>query len=147
MNFLPNNEIDLVSDTVAAGLTTIITDTVNMSQNDGVTFLVPMVSILDTGVITITAQGGDQSDGSDATDLTGAIVTYTAPGTVSSKLLAIELFRPLQAFVRLSISRTVANSALGIITAIKSSPSNAPIIQSPDVLDSLTILSPASSSS
>ncbi|MDN5871536.1 MAG: hypothetical protein L0H73_12535 [Nitrococcus sp.] len=144
-NLLANTEVLRVANAAAAGQTAVASDVVDTLGYDGVTFIVAVTDMADTGVLTATAQGGAQSDGSDAADYTAAVATYTATGAADgdAKLLAVEVFRPIHRYVRLNVVRGTANSALDCIIALLSKPAEAPVTQGADVLDSASEVSPA----
>lgn len=122
---------------------TITSDIVDMKGIDGVTFLVAINDMANTAVITAIAQGGIQANGSNAIDL-AASATYTATGaaTGDAKLITVEVFRPLQRYIRLKILRATADSSLDVIIALKSRPADAPVIQGANVLATSIALSP-----
>lgn len=144
MNLLTNTELQRVAGAQAAAQTTVTSDLVDSAGYDGVTFIVSVNDMTASAEITATAQGGNASDGSDASDLV-ATATYTATGADDGdgKLLAVEVFRPRHRYVRLKVARATANSSLDAIVALKAKPAEAPVTQGGDVLDSSTNLSPA----
>ena len=114
-----------------------------MKGFDAVTFIALLGDVLDTAVLTLQAQQGDQSDGSDATNLAGVLATFTADATsADNNMLAVEIARPTKRYVRVTLARATANAAVDGIVAVQSSPAEAPVVQDASVLATDFALSP-----
>ena len=143
MNFLTNTKLTRVANAAAAGVTTITSAVVDMKQFDGVVFLAALGDVLVNAVITFQAQHGDQSDGSDAVNIAGSVVTHTATASdADNKLLALEIARPTKRFLRVTLARTVANTVLDGIFAFQNNPAEAAVTQDVSVLLTDFALSP-----
>ena len=135
-NLLKDTKITRVEASATAGQTTLTTDTLDMKEFDGCTFIAALGDVTDTAVVTLTIQTGDASDGSDAAD-TGIIATFTAGASdADSKLLVAEIVRPLKRYVTATLDRGTANAVVDGIFAIQTDPTRKPTTQSSDVIAS-----------
>ncbi len=100
----------------AAGTTAITGSTVDVSQGDGVLFLVTMGAITTGAVTSIKAQHGNLSTMSDAADLLGTSVTIA--DDTDDKQFYLEISRPTKRYVRLVVSRGTQNAVVASATAI-----------------------------
>lgn len=117
MNLLDNVEILDVANETPAGQTAINGAGVDCHDCEGVLFLVPIDAVVTNGVVTATAEQSDDNGSSDDFDaLAGAqaVATDTAEGFV-----ALDVRRPRKRYVRCAVARTVADSTIGRITAVK----------------------------
>ena len=143
MNFLTNSKLTRVEPAAAAAQTTLTSDVIDMQSFDGVVFIAFLGDVLDTAVLTLQAQQGDQSDGSDATNLAGVLATFTADATsADNNMLAVEIARPTKRFLRVTLTRATANAAVDGIVAVQSNPAEAPVTQDASVLATDFALSP-----
>ena len=143
MNFLTNSKLTRVEPAAAAGQTLLTSSVIDMKSFDGVTFIAFLGDVLDTAVLTLQAQQGDQSDGSDATNLAGVLATFTADATsADNNMLALEVARPTKRFLRVTLTRATANAAVDGIVAVQSNPAEAPVVQDASVLATKFALSP-----
>ena len=68
-------------------------------------------------------------------DITASVVSWTADATdADNKLMLLEIFRPTKRFLRVTLTRTVANTVLDGIFAFQSNPAEAPVTQHSSVL-------------
>ena len=143
MNFLANDKLTRVEPAAAAAQTLLTSDVVDMAGFDSLTFIAFLGDVLDTAVLTLQAQQGDQSDGSDATNLAGVLATFTADATsADNNMLALEVARPTKRFLRVTLTRATANAAVDGIIAVQSNPAEAPVVQDASVLATKFALSP-----
>ena len=143
MNFLTNSKLTRVEPAAAAAQSLLTGDIVDMQSFDAVTFIAFLGDVLDTAVLTLQAQQGDQSDGSDATNLPGVLATFTADATsADNNMLAVEIARPTKRFLRVTLTRATANAAVDGIVAVQSNPAEAPVTQDTSVLATDFALSP-----
>ena len=135
MNFIGNVKISRVEDGAVAGVTVLTSDVVDMQNFDGLVFLAALGDVLDTGVNVLQAQHSDVGDGSGMVDITASVVSWTADATdADDKLMLLEIFRPTKRFLRVTLTRTVANTVLDGIFAFQSNPAEAPVTQHSSVL-------------
>lgn len=114
-------EVSECSAAVAAGVTTVNGATVDMQGYEAVLFICKLGTVTATGVVSMKAQGGAASNGSDAADLTGATTpTLTAVAAeLNQGFLLLDVIKPRTRYVRPVVPRTVANTVIENITAIR----------------------------
>lgn len=141
MNFTTDNTLTLVEGAAAGAQTLLESDAVDMASHDAVTFLASLASIASTGVVTLQAQG--RNDPGDAwANLNGASLVRTASGTETNVTMALEVVRPRQRYVRVTVARGTANAALNSIIAIRKAVGPVPVAQGAGVYTA-AVLSPA----
>ncbi len=141
----PTKEIlfDVVEAAAVAGTSTLTSDTVDTKGFGCVTFIAFFGDVLDTAVLTLTAQGGQDSGGSDAADLAGAIATFTAGATdADSKLLIVDVVNPRDRYATATLDRATANAVVNGIICILSNPAEAPVAQV-DAIGTTLVVNPA----
>lgn len=94
----------------AAGVTTINGATLDMSGWDGVLMIVTFGAITATGVQSVKAQQGQQSNLSDAADLEGT--GQTVGDGDDEKTYFIDLVNPTERYVRVVVPRATANAVV-----------------------------------
>lgn len=112
-----------VNAAVAAGTGTTNTTGLDMSGYESVQWIVPIVTVLNTASIQLKLQ--DSADNSTFTDTDQSLtVTSAADNDANNKLMIVDAHRtdPDRKFVRLSVVRATANSALGVMTAKQYNP-------------------------
>ena len=135
MNFIDNIKISRIEDGAVAGVTTLTSDVVDMQNFDGLVFLAALGDVLDTGVNVLQAQHSDVGDGSGMNDIAASVVSFTAGASdADNKLMLLEIARPTKRFLRVTLTRTVANTVLDGIFAFQSNPAEAPVTQHSSVL-------------
>ncbi len=109
----------LVSGAVAAGVTDVVGTAVDRSNCEKICFTALLGDVTVGSVLTLKAQKGNASNGSDAADISGASVTWTADATnADNKILALEIVKPAGAkYVRCVLQRGTANAVVLAITA------------------------------
>ncbi|MBM2293757.1 hypothetical protein JQX09_17650 [Sulfitobacter pseudonitzschiae] len=119
LNFINDLNIAVLAAAAVAGTTTITTSVIDTQGYDSVAIIAMTGDVTDTSVLTLTAQAGDESDGSDAVDLTSAIATFTADATSGdNKLLIVDLHKPNARYVRATLDRATANAVVSGVIAI-----------------------------
>lgn len=145
-NLLNNIAIDHVAAPVTAG-SSIDNDSsyVDMQGFDGVIFLTTITDSVDTGVATMTIEQDEDGSGAGAA-LSGAVATATSAANddLNNKVLAVDVYRPAQRYVRANRTSATANIAYGDCVAIKYKGIKQPVTQAAaDVADSAVVTSPA----
>ena len=103
--------------TLAAGTTAVNSVGVDTQGYKGANWILTFGANLDTAVIVVKVQGS--ADNSTWTDITGATQTVTdASAATSDKSLAIQVESPLFRYLRVVITRTVANSSVACLQCI-----------------------------
>lgn len=144
MNFLKNFEMAVVEAAASAAQTALTSDIIDCSDCDGVIFLALTGDVTDTCVLGLNVEHGDAAGGGDMADTT-ATATFTAGASdADSKLIAVEVYKPLKRYVRAVLTRTTANAVVGGIIAIKYGARKPPVTQDATVIASDLSISPAS---
>ena len=146
-NLLNNIKLDYVAAAVGAG-SSIDNDSaiVDTAGFDGVIFYTTITDSVDTGVATLTVEQNTANSGSGMAALAGAVATATsgANDDLNGKLLAVDVYRPRERYVRANRTSATANIAYGECIAILYKGNKMPISQAAaDVADSAVVVSPA----
>jgi hypothetical protein len=141
MNLTKDFLFTYVEPASAAAQTALDSDAVDMANFDAVLFVATIASIAITGVVTVQAQGRNETTDAWA-DLTGATVTRTAVGAETNITMALEIIRPRQRYVRVTVTRATANAALSSIVAMQKAKGRVPLAQGANVYTNV-VLSPA----
>jgi hypothetical protein len=108
----------------AAGTADINGSTVDMSGFEGVMFIVTFGAITAGAVTSLKAQQGAASDMSDAADLENTGITIT--DTDDEKVKILEVYRPLERYVRVVVDRGTQNAVVASAIAVQYAPRVAP---------------------
>ncbi len=107
----------------AAGTTDIEGTALDMTGFEGVLMMVQMGAITGSAVTSIKAQEGEESDLSDAADLLGT--SQTIADSDDEDVFYIDLYKPVERYVRLYVSRATQNAVLSA-TYIQYGPAKMP---------------------
>lgn len=118
MAFIDSHSIFIASTTTAgaAGTSAITSSAVDTAGYDGVLFIIPLGAIVSGAVTSLKVQQCDTSGGSYA-DLTGT--NQTIADTDDDKVLYVDVFRPVEQFLKVVVSRATQNATIGGIIAIR----------------------------
>lgn len=121
MNLSKDIKITVVEAAATAGTSELVTDILDMTGYEGIMFIALTGDVSDTSILTLTVKASDTNHVSSPTPITQkATSAFTADGTTGdSKVLAVDLFRPVHRYVFASLTRTVANAVIGGIIAIQ----------------------------
>ena len=144
MNFLKNYKISVVEAAAAAAQTALTTDILDMEGFDGVIFIALTGDVTDTSVLGLNVEHGDASGGGDMADTTASAAYTAGASDADSKVLAVDVYKPLKRYVRGVLTRTTANAVIGGIIAIQYQGRKCPVAQDATVIDSVLAISPAS---
>jgi hypothetical protein len=111
-------KVTRVMNAVAAGTTDQNSSAIDMQGWDGVVFLAAFGALTATQVTQIKVQQGQQSNLSDAADLAGTNVGPLAD-TDGNKLLAVDVYRPQERYVRCVVDRGTANAVIDGVLALQ----------------------------
>ncbi|MDE2022399.1 MAG: hypothetical protein KGI71_05825 [Patescibacteria group bacterium] len=119
MNLLYRTSIQSVSQTTAAGQTTVTTNIVDMSGWDDLLFVVQWGTNTTTAAVSMQLKANSANSTSGMANVGAASTFVDAGGATSNLVSLIEFYRPLstQRYVELAIARTVANSTILSVTA------------------------------
>lgn len=115
MNLSKNVTITMVQAPLADGQTDPDSAAVDMQGFEGVMFVGIVGTV--TGSGTAALKASQSSDNVTFNDLAGAVVTGAAGG--SDKFFVLDVYRPLDRYVRTTLTRAVANSIYGGTIAIQ----------------------------
>ena len=142
-SLLNDVKITVVSAAAAAAQTAIESDILDMAGYEGVLFLAMLGDVADTCVLGLAAQQNTANSGTGMATLSGSS-TFTAGATsADSKVLALDVYRPRERYVRAYLTRTTANAVIGGIIAIQYGAAKKPTSQHASVIDSDTLVEPA----
>jgi len=131
--------VERVSDAVAAGTTAVNSDSVDLGPGQGVLFITAMGTV--TTAPTVKVQ--TSSDDSVWNDLEGTEDDTIVDGD-DDLLLAVDVKRPLERYVRLVMTRTAGNVVVDSIVAIVYNVQEVPTTQGADVAgEAKSFLAPA----
>lgn len=138
-NFLAKNEIERVSNAVAAGTTAVNTSAVSTANLAAVTFVALLGTITATGVPSMKIQGSNDG-GSNWADLAGTNIA--GDDADDNKMIASEIVAPTYSSLRAVITRATANVVVDGVLAIKHAKRVAPVTHGSTVVDAETHVSP-----
>jgi len=143
MNMHANCKVSRVMNAVAAGTTDQNSASVDMADFEGVIFLAAFGTLTATQVTSLKAQQSSDDGSSDAfADLEGTSVGPLADAD-GNKMLALDVYRPRERYVRATIDRGTANAVIDGIVAIQYGARKAPVTHSTTVSASEVSVSPA----
>lgn len=120
MNLSKNVKITVISAAAAAGTTEVDSSIIDMAGFDGVVFVAVTGALTINSVITLTAQENTANSTSGMAAITGgATPAYTALGTETLNTFIVDIFRPIQRYLRVALTRTAANTVVNSIIAIQ----------------------------
>lgn len=121
---------------------------VDTEDCEGVIFVTTITDSVATGVATLTVEQNTANSGTGMAALSGAVATATSASNddLNGKVLAVDVYRPAERYVRANRASATANIAYGEIHAIKYGLRKMPASQAAaDVADSAVVTSPAES--
>ena len=119
MNLANRTRVYVSANAAAAGTSAINGTAIDTQGFESVRFLAILGDVTATSVVTLKAQSGAASDGSDATDITGATTaSFTAGASdADNKVLSLDVIKPTKRYVRPVLTRTTANAVVQAIIA------------------------------
>lgn len=142
LNFIHDLNLTVLSAAVAAGTSLVTSDVIDTQGYDSVALIALTGDVTDTSVLTLTAQAGDESDGSDAVNLAAA-ATFTADATSGdNKALIVDLHKPNSRYVRATLTRATANAAVNGVIAVLYNSHQCPVTLDADVVASVLVNDP-----
>lgn len=146
-NLLNNIKLDYVAAAVTAASNTDNDSAIVDTQGfDGVIFLTTITDSVATGVATMTIEQNTANSSSGMAALSGAVATATSGSNddLNGQMLAVDVYRPRERYLRANRVSATANIAYGECIAILYKGSKMPIAQAAaDVADSAVVVSPA----
>ena len=117
---------------------------IDMRGFDCAVFIVDIHDSAATGKAELRLEGSDTTTSADFAQLDVEEISATAAAGdgLNGKVLRIEVYRPLQRYLRARILSTVANIAFGACHALRYGARRIPPVGSDDVLDQVVAASP-----
>lgn len=138
-------KVTVVEAAAVAATTALDSDILDMSGYEGVLFLAMLGDVSDTSVLTLAAQQNTANSTSGMATLSGT-ATFTAGATdADSKVLALDVYRPRERYVRAYLTRTAANAVVGGVIAIQYGAGKRPVTPHASVIAYATTVEPAES--
>ncbi len=130
-SFKENEQLERIMNGVASGIGANNSDVLDTRGFDSVTIIALIGTVAVTGTVTMKIQQGAESDASDMADLTGTSVVLT--DTDDNKMLAVELYRPRERYVRAVVTTVTAAGVIDGVVAVLRDPHQIPVTQGSDV--------------
>jgi len=122
---------------------TLSSDILDMTGYEGVLLIADLGDQAATAVATLTAQQDTDAAGGTMATLTGSVAYTFAAADGDDDLLVLDVYKPLERYIRAQLQRATANITVKSIIAIQYGAMKAPVTQSATVLDSDLLVSPA----
>ena len=92
----------------------------DMAEFEGILFITTIEDSVNTGVATMTVEQNTANSGTGMAALSGAVATLTsgADDDLNGKILAVDVYRPKERYVRVNRTSATANIAFGSVIAI-----------------------------
>lgn len=129
---MENERLERIMDSVAAGQAATNSAVLDTSGFDSVTVFCALGAIVATGTVIMKIQGGAESDGGDMADLADTSVAATSDD--DEGILAVELYRPREQYIRAVVTTATANGEIDGVFAVLRDPQAIPITQSSDII-------------
>ena len=128
VNLIKGVKVSRSLNAVAAGITVQNGAVIDMQGFDGVQFILLVGALTATQVTGLKAQQGNASNLSDAADLAGTAVGPLADAD-GNKALVLDVYRPLERYIRPVVTRATANAVIDGVIAIQYRGRKAPVTQ------------------
>lgn len=138
-NLSKNVKYTKISNGATAGTSELDSSIIDMAGFDGAMFFVDLATVVDGSVMTLTVQQNTANSTSGMAAITGASATFTA-STSSNKVLMVDVYRPLQEFLRVAFTRTTQNATVNSIYVIQYNARFRPTTQDSGVIASTTVV-------
>ena len=117
---------------------------IDMAGYEGVIFLTTVEDSVATGVAAMTVEQNSANSGSGMAALADAVATLTCATNddINGKVLAVDVYRPRERYLRVNRTSATANIAFGAVIAVLYGPRKVPIDGSADG-DLVSVTSPA----
>ena len=139
LNFLKDVKIVRCEPAAAAGTGDTLTgDTIDMAGFDSACFVAELGPVVDAAVGTLRVQGGAQSNGADAANISGASAALTGSGS-SNTQICVDVQRPLQRYLTPTFQRATQNITLNSITGYLYNARKKPVTQPASVSAQTTV--------
>lgn len=118
---------------------------IDMAGYEGVIFMTSIEDSVATGVATLTVEQSEANSGAAMAALAGAVATLTSGvnDDLNGKLLAVDVYRPRERYLRVNRASAIANIAYGAVTAIRYGARVLPVSDDGASGDLVSVTSPA----
>ena len=141
-NISKREKIVRVMNAVVAGTTEQTSSVIDMAGFQSCEFVLLLGDVLLNSVLTLKAQDGTKSDGSDMVD-TDATIGHTASATdADDKLMRLDVASPQKRYLRAKVGRTTANAVIDGVLGRLYDASIEPITDDASVVKSGTFAAP-----
>jgi hypothetical protein len=139
LNGLKDFKIVKISNGATTGTSAVTSNTFAMDGFDSVLIIADLAAVTDNCVLSLKAQDGAASNGSDAADITGATTGNLTASSSGNGQLVLDLHLPKKEYVTAVLGRTTQAATVNSITAILYNAHNKPVTQPATVLKSATV--------
>jgi len=122
---------------------TLSSDILDMTGYEGVLLIADLGDQAATAVATLTAQQDTDAAGGTMATLVGSSTYTFAAADGDDDLLVLDVYKPMERYIRAQLQRATANITVKSIIAIQYGAAKPPVTQSTTVLDSDLLVSPA----
>ena len=121
MNLLKNVKIDQILGYFAAGKTAKTTDIIDMSGYDGCLFIAEFGDLTEAGTINVQVLQDTASGGGTMAAVAGtaAYTTTAAAAALTQSAIAVDIFRPLERYLEVTVTPATQNAVILGVTAIR----------------------------
>lgn len=130
-----------ISNGAAAGTSLVTSSTFDSANYEDVLIMAKIGTITGSGTATVQVQQGDESNGSDAADITGASAVATGSAD-SDQLVIVDVYKPMKRYITVTVTRATANSEVDGIFAVLKNARSMPVSQDATHVAGITVLVP-----
>lgn len=142
-SLLNDVKVTVVEAAAVAAQTAVESDILDMSGYEGVLFLAMLGDVTTTSVLTLACQQNTANSTSGMATLAGSATFTAGASDADSKVLALDVYRPRERYVRAYLTRTTADAVVGGIIAIQYGATKKPVTPHASVIDYDTLVEPA----
>lgn len=142
-SLLNDVKVTVVEAAAGAAQTALDSDILDMSGYEGVLFIAMLGDITSGSVLTLAAQQNTANSTSGMATLSGSATFTAGASDADSKVLALDVYRPRERYVRAYLTRTTQDAIIGGVIAIQYGATKKPVTQHASVIDSDTLVEPA----
>lgn len=139
LNLLKDAKIVKAHNGAAAGTSAQTSSTIDTAGYNSALIVGDLGTVTDGSILSLKAQQGDASNGSDAADITGATTGNITAATSSNTVLIVDLQNMLKRYLTVVLGRTTQNAVLNTIVIILYNANTKPVTQPTTVIGSVEI--------
>lgn len=142
-SLLNDVKITVVEAAAAAAQTALDSDILDMSGYEGVLFIAMLGDVTSGSVLTLVAQQNTANSTSGMATVSGSATFTAGASDADSKVLALDVYRPRERYVRAYLTRTTQDAVVGGVIAIQYGAGKRPTTQHASIIASATAVEPA----